>query len=161
MFIPASEHASVHKTCARSPTPFIFFVAEGRVSLGTWEGVSTSPCDIPSVRYFSAPRQTGKETAIVAFQRAAPANLIIRKSSPPLREREKEKGRAWAFSQSEMPPIFCLRAYYYHRFMVYSEASETLRYTFSLKGFLTPRMTLVRGEKCLIYLYQERRVSSR
>lgn len=70
---------------------FIFRAASQRGNLREREYQRLDGGDIPSVRYFSARDKRGKETAIVAFQRTAPANLIIRKSSPPPRERRKER----------------------------------------------------------------------
>lgn len=80
MFIPRSR--------ARCPyTQNLHFYLPRRVaerkSTGEREYQRLGGGDIPSVRYFSARDKRGKGTAIVAFQRTAPANLIIRKSSPP------------------------------------------------------------------------------
>lgn len=98
MFIPPFP-LYTKRVCARARARarrrFYLLPRRGKGKEGgasTWERKSINV----SVRYsfreiFFRPRQTGKETAIVAFQRAAPANLIIRKSSRRHWEKEKKK----------------------------------------------------------------------
>jgi len=99
MFIRAAEHASVHKMCFYLPR----VVEEERIYVRG--SINVSGRDIPSARYFSArDKRAKRDCHCVASQRAAPANLIIRKSSPPPRKREtvieeeeEEEERYWAF----------------------------------------------------------------
>lgn len=89
MSVLTSEHVSVHKTRAAllsSASPGVNLRERAYQRLRARYSFRE--------RYFSA-RQTRKETAIVAFQRAVLANLIIHKSSLPRgreKERESERG---------------------------------------------------------------------
>lgn len=106
------------------------FMPHSREKIYVREGVSTSQRRRYSLReiFFRARQTRKRNSTIVAFQRTALANLIIRKSSPPPREgrkgREIETGHFSKWNAMRISSLAFSPSYYYHYFIDHSETSS-------------------------------------